>query len=135
MIDESRRRYAELLEDPLLLDAAVAVGYDLAVPVGGRRSGGFVCVDGEEGAAAAIAVLSGHAGFPNLRKVLSDDPEVADNVRWGDDEPPVPPLDASDVEWARSDMAAGHLYGYTERAIREFVVRQWGKRTALEATT
>jgi hypothetical protein len=134
MTDEIRRRYAELLEDPSLLDSAVAVGHDLAVPIGGRRRGGFVCVDGEEGAAAAIAVLSGHPGFPNLRVVLSDDPEVWDNVRWGDDEPPVPQLDASAVEWARSDMAAGHLYGYREKAIREFLVRQWGKRAAVEAT-
>jgi len=92
-------------------------------------------VDGEEGAAAAIAVLSGHPGFPNLRMVLSDDSEVADNVRWGDDVPPVPSLDAPDAEWARLDMAAGRLYGYTEKAIREFVVRQWGKRTAMAATS
>jgi hypothetical protein len=135
MIDEIRRRYAELLEDTWLLELAVAVGGDLAVPTGGRRRGGFVCVDGEEGAAAAIAVLSGHPGFSNLRKVLSDDPEVADNVRWGDDELPVPSLHASEVEWARFDMATGHLYGYTEKAIHEFLVRQWGKRAALEATS
>jgi hypothetical protein len=110
MTDDARRWFAER-----------------AVPVGGWRRGGFVCVDGEEGAAVAIALLAGIPGFPNVRAVLSHDPEVADNVRWGDDEPSVPQSDdASDLEWACSEMAAGRFYGYSEKAIRDFLVKQWG---------
>ncbi len=136
MTEDARRQFAERLEDPSLLVRAVAIGGDLAVPVGGQRRGGFVCVDGEGGAAMAIALLAGIPGFPNLRAVLSQDAEVADNIRWGDDEPPVPQSDdASDLEWACSDMAAGRFYGYSEKAIRDFLVKQWGKRIAVEATS
>jgi hypothetical protein len=133
--NDARRRSVDLLEDSSLLDGAVVVGGELAVPVGGQRRGGFVCVDGEEGATTTIALLAGFPGFPNLRAVLSHDPEVADNVRWGEDEPALPPFDASDLEWARSEAAAGRFYGYSERAIRDYLETQWGKRVAVEATT
>ncbi len=136
MTDDARRWYAAVLADRALLDGAVAIGHDLAVPVGGQRRGGFVCVDGEEEAARVIAFLAGVPGFPNLRAVLSQDPEVADNVRWGDNESPVPESDdASDVEWACWDVATGRFYGYSEKAIRDYLVRQWGKRVAVEAAT
>ncbi len=136
MTDDARCWLVERLEDPSLLDRAVAVGGNLAVPVGGKRRGGFVCVDGEEEATETIALLSGIPGFPNLRAVLSDDPEVADNVRWGDDEPSCPESDeASDLEWACWDMATGRFYGYSEKAISDYLVEQWGKRVAVEAAT
>jgi Family of unknown function (DUF6302) len=117
LTDYARSWLAERLEDPSLLDRAVAVGGDLAVPVGAKRRGGFICVDGEAAANEAIALISGVPGFPNLRAVLSDDPEVADNVRWGDEGPTCPESDeASDFEWACWDMAIGRFYGYSEKA-------------------
>jgi Family of unknown function (DUF6302) len=107
----------------------------LRFPSAGQRRGGFVCVDGEEEAAAAIALLASIPGFPNLRAVLSHDPEVSDNVRWGGDEPPVPDEDESDLEWARWDVVMGRFYGYSEKAIRDYVAKQWGTRGAVEAAT
>ncbi len=93
-------------------------------------------MDGEGEANEAIALLSGIPGFPNLRAVLSHDPEVADNVRWGDDEPPCFESDeASDLEWACWEMATGRFYGYSENTIRDYLVKQWGKRVAVEAAT
>jgi Family of unknown function (DUF6302) len=135
MTEDARCWLAARLEDLSLLDRAVAIGGDLAVPVGGERRGGYVCVGGEEEAAAVIALLASIPGFPNLRAVLSHDPEVADNVRWGGDEPPVPDMDESDLEWARWDVATGRFCGYSEKAIREYVAKQWGRRAAVEAAT
>jgi hypothetical protein len=135
--EQERRWYTERLDDPSLLDHAVVIGEPsfrgLAVPVGGRRRAGFVCVDGAVEAAEVMALLARAPGFPNLRAVLSGDPEVSDSVRWGEDEPPIPAVDASDVAWARSEAATGRLYGYSERAIRDHVTRLWGKLMATRA--
>lgn len=122
----TRRQFVERLEDPTLLEHAVDTGGDLAVPVGGCRRGGYVCVDGEAEASRVIALLAGHPGFPNLRVEVSHDPEAVDNVLWGDEEPSLPPFEASDLDWACSDVTEGRFYGYSEAAIRAYLVWRWG---------
>jgi len=32
-------------------------------------------------------------------------------------------------------MATGRFYGYSENTIRDYLVKQWGKRVAVEAAT
>jgi hypothetical protein len=60
-------------------------------------------------------------GFPNLRPDLSDDPEVCHRVCWGEPEPEPPAIDASDLEWAMFDLRQGRMYGYSHRAIHDYL--------------
>lgn len=117
----------ERLDDPTLLSRTVDVG-DAAVPVGGKRRGGFVCVCDSEQAAQIIAVLSEHRGFPDLRFESSDDREAMSIVRWGGAPPPCPEIDAPDLDWACLDLLADRYYGYSETTVRSFMTRQHGKR-------
>jgi hypothetical protein len=65
--------------------------------------------------------LRNRPGFPNLRAIRSDHPEVCDNVVWGDEPAAHPSLEASDADWARFDVASGRFYGYADLAIRDFL--------------
>jgi hypothetical protein len=109
--------YRERLADPrLLLDAAVILpGGDVAVPAGGQRKGGYVCVLDAADGAAVIAVLGRHAGFPRLRYIPGGEHWVP-NVAWGD-EPPGLPDDDESPEWAEMDAIFGRFYGYSGAAI------------------
>jgi len=124
------RYFKTRLEDPALLDEAVVVEGLLAVPVRGRRRGGFVSLATAESADRAIAALSGRADFPNLRYEFSsypadefDDAEEYHIVLWGDDPPELPkPVDeASDYEMREYDIASGRFYGYSEKAIQRYL--------------
>lgn len=121
--------FFERLDDPTLLERAVDVG-EAAVPVGGKRRGGYACVSDTAEAERVIAVLSKHEGFPNLRIELSDDPEVMGNVLWGEEPPACPATEAPDIDWMCFNLHAGRFYGYSEKAIRAFITERRGQRTA-----
>jgi hypothetical protein len=114
--------FAARLEDPGLLLNAVDVDGLLAVPVGGKRRGGFVNVEDQATALKALTELALHPGFPKARYVAGDD-EVADAIAWGEEPPPVPSETASDDEWLDFDEETGRFYGYSESAIAAFMER------------
>ena len=107
--------YRARLEDPALLDAGAVVLVAsmrlLAVPVGGRRRGGFIPTDTVAVGLAVRAALTGRPGFPNVRFRWSTDLEVCHHVAWG----PRPP------EW--DDGARGRFYGYRADAIARYLAR------------
>src|SRR5258708_5231936 len=60
------------LEDPKLLERAVpivsgGIVVDIAVPVGGKRRGGYVVLPSMRACREAYRQLTGKPGFPNLR--------------------------------------------------------------------
>jgi len=122
---------AARLEDPGLLRRGVVVLGEIAVPVGGKRRGGFVFVAGRAEGKRVIAAIRGVPGFPRPRLVVPR--RYAATVRWGDAAPVSPGVTASDLEWARHDLAAGRYHGYTERAIRRFLVQGYGEGIARAA--
>lgn len=104
--------YRERLEDPALLEAAVAVrvGEDvcLAVPVGGRRRGGYLSVTEVMTGLAVRALLRGQAGFPDVRLRWSPYADTCHVVEWGERPP------------GGDDAARGRFYGYSAEAIAAF---------------
>jgi hypothetical protein len=114
----------ECLEDPGLLALAVPIPLsfdldDLAVPVGGKRRGGELCVPDADVGRAVMTRLSTLPGFPNLRFVPG--PEGEDSlgiVRWGEPEPAYPRGWLWRGKLARYDVESGRYYGYSERTIR-----------------
>ncbi|WP_043242571.1 DUF6302 family protein [Streptomyces violaceusniger] len=120
--------YRERLDDLNLLDRAVPVplsgdGFDLAVPVGGRRRSGVCDADPVRAAHAIVSMLAQPEEFPDLR--WADDEQ---RLRWGVDpedaipqqqwetEPRVPEL--SEEAYMR---VMGILYGYSDEAIQKFI--------------
>lgn len=127
------RGYAEILADSELLRRAVVVtGGNIAVPVGGSRRGGFVPVQGAETAENVARGLALVEGFPHPWVTLAEDPQdTMDSVHWGETVPDYPDdMDASDAEWARSDVQAGRIYGYTDAAIHAWVARYYSPAVA-----
>src|SRR5260370_15706096 len=59
--------YKARLEDPSLLDRAVLIAGLLAVPVGGKRRGGYVGLEDFETSEKAIGRLARIEGFPHPR--------------------------------------------------------------------
>ncbi|MEU7180827.1 MULTISPECIES: DUF6302 family protein [Streptomyces] len=102
------------LENHQLLHSSVAVRVFraplLAVPVGGRRRGGYFSASEVSIGLAIRNALAGTPGFPNtkLRRALF--PDCCHVVEWGETPP--------DTE---SDVALGRFYGYSERAIAAHV--------------
>jgi hypothetical protein len=125
-----RAWFTAKLTDVWLLDHAIVLNNgDLAVPVGGERHGGFICADGLEQAQTLAGELHDKPGFPNITITINDDPEVMDNVSWGDTPPPsVPNIDDSDQTWAQHDVDTGRYYGYSEKAIYDFVTSRYDCR-------
>lgn len=68
------RFYLDRLDDPgLLARAVVAEDGDLAVPVGGKRHGGYIQVDSRAAGRRLVRRLSERpAGFPDARCVRGD---------------------------------------------------------------
>ena len=131
-LDADFTYFEERLADPTLLRQSVIVTtatgvIGVAVPVGGRRRGGYLPLSTRRDCRAAMRQLREYPDrFPNLRVIWADTHQAVHTVCWGEIEPETPPLDASDAEWAEYDRAAGAYYGYSERAIEELVVGLWG---------
>jgi Family of unknown function (DUF6302) len=104
----------ERLEDPSLLERAVpivsgGIVMDLAVPVGGKRRGGYVVLPSMRACREAHRQLTGKPGFPNLR-INKGTEECPHNVAWGGTEP-------------EGDLERGRYFGYSERAVLSFVLQ------------
>lgn len=101
-----------------------------AVPIGGTRRGGFVTVRNARHGQQVMTALRGQDGFPCLRFVAPADPEVFEQVQWGED-PPIPPeLDAPDEEWALFNARESLFYGNPRWIAHKLVARQFGTDVA-----
>lgn len=115
--------FSERLEDPSLLASALQIEGLLAVPVGGKRRGGYLSLVDAEMCHRAIDRLTGRDGFPNLRYDYEQDDEGVEYhlVRWGDRILIAPDVDAPDAAWAAFETAEGRFYGYSEAAIGSYL--------------
>jgi len=108
------RFFRDRLDDPSLLDRAVVTEHgDLAVPVGGKRQGGYVGVDTRAEAIRLIRLLSTRpAEFPALRLLRGD----GWLIEWG------PELDwrGDDGGHPEDYVAAGRYFGFSEAAIAAY---------------
>jgi len=107
--------FKKRLEDLSLLRRAVPIvcdGHvvDLAVPIGGKRRGGYVALATLRWCRDTMRQLKGKPGFPNLR-IRKGSRTIMHNVCWGDPEPNV---DVGDID-------LGRYYGYSERAIEKLM--------------
>jgi hypothetical protein len=112
------RFYLDRLDDPGLLDRAVITeDGDLAVPVGGKRLGGYVAADTRAAGRRLIRQLATRPDeFPDLRLVCYY-PWV---VEWG------PELDwrGDDDGHPEDYAAAGRYFGYSEAAVAAYGRKQ-----------
>lgn len=110
---QHEKYYRERLADAedLLCKAVWMEDHGLAVPVGLRRQSGFLSFGKAEEGPNIVAKLSKHDGFPELRIVLSEDPECCHNVEWG---LPIPEyrdeMDNDQVDDLENVM--GKVFGY-----------------------
>jgi Family of unknown function (DUF6302) len=131
-----RSWHAARLADLSLLDFSIPVrtGEDkfmLAVPVGGTRRGGFVSLGDRRDAEAAAERLTGQAGFPNVRIEISSRSNKLHVVRWGEDEPTCVEGTFSVEAQIAGYKAAGKFFGYSDSAIRAFLLEQFGRDAVL----
>jgi Family of unknown function (DUF6302) len=131
-----RAWYAARLDDPWLLDFSIVVRrsdrhFLLAAPIGGRRRGGFVSLESPKDADQAAERLKGTAGFPNVRIERSRERGAYQVVRWGENEPSITQrCDQAEAQIAQH-RAAGEFFGYSDSAIRAFLLEQFGRETVL----
>jgi hypothetical protein len=129
--------YAARLFDWWLLDFSIPVrGGDghvmLAIPVGGRRRGGLVSLESLKDADHAVERLKGTAGFPNVRIDRSRERGTYQMVRWGPNEPSITQrCDQAEVQIAQH-RAAGKFFGYSDSAIRTFLLEQFERDDVLK---
>ncbi|MFJ5035548.1 DUF6302 family protein [Streptomyces sp. NPDC088560] len=106
--------FREQLADPSLIGAGVVVVVDgmgfLAVPVGGRRRGGYLAASDRATACCLRDALAGRPGYPDVRVHWVRDARVCHAVRWGGDAP-----DGDD------DRVIGAFYGYSEQATKAYL--------------
>lgn len=112
--DESELAYYRArLDDPalILLGAAVQLGGGryLAVPVGGRRRGGYLSVADVITGMAVRGLLGDHPGFPDVRLRWSRFEDACHTVEWG---APAPEAD--------DPVKLGRFYGYSDEAVARF---------------
>ncbi|MGW6745022.1 DUF6302 family protein [Streptomyces sp. NPDC055025] len=108
----------ERLADPSLLDQAVEVPvskadgkprYRLTVPVGGARRAGYLAVNGDQEARAALAALKDREGFPSLRVQRAKGArDPSRTVIWGER----PPSGDAAARW--------RFYGYSDAVITRY---------------
>jgi hypothetical protein len=133
-----RAWYAARLDESWLLDLSIPLRREdsyfvLAVPVGGQRQGGRVSFPSPKYAKQAAEGLKGNAGFPNIRIECSRERGVRHIVRWGANEPSITQLrDRADAQIAQH-RAAGEFFGYSDSAIRTFLLEQFGRGVVLAA--
>ncbi|MEU3315817.1 DUF6302 family protein [Streptomyces sp. NPDC006662] len=105
--------YRDRLADPELADLGIALSVFrlplLVVPVGGRRQGGSYAARELAVALAVQEALDGQPGFPSLRIRWSPYSDTCHTVDWGAVPPPC------------CDTARGHFYGYSSKAVHEFL--------------
>lgn len=109
----SYRFFRDRLDDPGLLDRAVITeDGDLAVPVGGKRRGGYVQTDTRAAGRRLLQQLAARPGeFPGVRLYCGD----GWIVEWG------PELDwRGDDEHPEDYVAAGRNFGFSEAAIAAY---------------
>jgi hypothetical protein len=114
------RYYRSILEDPSLADNGAEITeektgelIDVAIPVGGKRKGGYLeCPLCDEAARGLIERLRNHGGFPNVRLESG-----SAHVAWGE------PIPGHGDTGASEEMiiARGRYFGYRESAIKDFV--------------
>ena len=123
--------FAERLHDPRLLKRAVAVGRvgTLAVPCGGRRRAGWCWSYGAADGRRILGELAGRRGFPDVRLVRASR-GYGPRVEWGEGAPPLPRSKLSE-ELADHAIREGLLYGYSDRAIVDFVAGLISQKEAL----
>lgn len=112
------RFYRDRLDDPGLLDRAVVTeDNDLAVPVGGKRRGGYVGTDSRAAGARLVRHLAGRPGdFPAARYNFVRG--VGWLVEWG-----------PELDWRGGDAVAGRHFGYSEA-----VIAAYGRMRAMRGT-
>jgi hypothetical protein len=110
---ERRQRewFSQRLSDLTLLDRAVAVRadgkcIDLAVPIGGKRRGGYVTCCSIRWAKQVYKQLHGLPGFPSVRIDYSPYRNACHCVVWGEQPP--------DTDDSKED---GRFYGYREEIL------------------
>lgn len=112
--------YRRRLHDPALLEQALGIELlgrvVLAVPVGGRRQGGYITVSEIVTGVAVRKLLAGRDGFPDVRMLRSPYEDTCHSVRWG----ALPPDGIED-----GIVADGMFYGYSDEAIASHV-RKYG---------
>lgn len=137
VVEGNRAYFLARLADPNLLDQAIVVTFgpqndrrsDLAVPVGGVRRAGEMCVGTRREGSQVIRQLGQYPRqFPNLRFVPGGRNYMA-NVCWGEvwDEGSE---DLSIAEIIADTRERGHLFGYSETAIQQSV-SEWQKSAGL----
>ena len=101
------RFYRDRLDDPGLLDRAIVTeDGDLAVPVGGKRLGGYVVADTRAAARRLIRQMAARPGeFPGIRLYGGYDWLI----EWG-----------PELDWRGDDEVAGRYFGYSEAAIAAY---------------
>lgn len=132
----ARAWFRERLDDPELVTRAIWVESLLAVPVGGKRRGGYISVFGLKHAREVMAQMAKANGFPNpwfepgkSGKTWSYPP----NLHWGEPSPEFP-AGRRVPEWdgALFDVESGRHYGYSEKSIQEFITERFGPELAQE---
>lgn len=108
--EEEVAYYRQRLADPTLIRVGLAVrlgGFAfLAVPVGGRRRGGYLSVTEVVTGMAVRALLKGRAGFPDVRLRWSPWADACHAVEWG-----------AAVPGTEDPVTLGQFYGYSAEAI------------------
>lgn len=100
--------YRDRLDDPGLLDRAVVTeDNDLAVPVGGKRRGGYVGADTRAAAVRLVRQLATRPDeFPGARLYRGGPGWL---VEWG-----------PELDWRADDEVAGRHFGYSGAAIAAY---------------
>lgn len=108
--------YRDRLDDPTLVRAGAAVelgGFAfLAVPVGGRRRGGYLSVADVMTGMTVRRLLLDRPGFPDVRLRWSPYADSCHTVEWGAPAPNV-----------HDPAALGEFYGYSAEAIARHVAQ------------
>lgn len=130
--------YAARLFDLWLLDFSIPLRsgdehFVLAVPVGGRRRSGFISLPSPEYAEQAAERLKGNAGFPDIRIEYSRERGFQHIVRWGENEPSITQRFNQAEAQIAQHRATGEFFGYSDLAIRAFLLEQFGRETVLAA--
>jgi len=103
------RFYMDRLDDPGLLNRAVITeDGDLAVPVGGKRRGGYVGALSRAAGARLVRQLAARPDeFPAARYYFHHGAGWL--VEWG-----------PELDWRSDDAAAGRHFGYSEAAVAAY---------------
>jgi len=132
-----KHEYAARLRDLWLLEFSIPVrdrnGWVLAVPIGGRRRGGFVSLRSGQDVEAAAGKLAGKAGFPNVRIEFSGSSDTGHVVCWGEEAPGFREGPVSVEREVAESRARGEFYGYSDSAIRAHLFECFDREALLAA--